>query len=676
MLTKKRIGFIYTPIIISCIIFVYECILLHFTNSSGRLNIILLFSVSAGMAVSFLLSLTLSNRISHAIGSVILSVLTIAYITETLLKRSFGYYYPVKTITGMAGEVAGSYGGTIWSTILSGLIPILLSVGITLLFIIPGKRLTFHPRHKIFTRSVIFVLIFVFHFAALGVLNAENNSNGKALAVTDRDYYKSAYDFNEAVPRFGLLTTMRLDLYYSIFGIKDPVTDDLPDENIVHDSPDSPEQQIQDIDFERLYKAETDKTLRSLHSYLSSVPPTTKNEYTGIFKGKNLIFICAEALSPYAVSPDITPTLYKLTHSGFVFSDYYQPSFGESTSGGEYSLLLSQIPKRDSGESGMSMQLACSENLRYSLPGLFAKNGYRVQGYHNNSYTYYSRNITHPKMGMDWYGCGGSVTEDKNDDFNISEHISPGWPRSDDEMIKATVNRYIAEDSPFFCYYMSVSGHNNYSFSENSMSRKNKNITDSLGYSDRVKAYIACQYELEKALTTLISELEANGKLADTVIALSNDHYPYGLSPTWQGNAGTDPLSELYGTTVNSIQKREKGILFIWNSEIRKPIDVSKPVCSVDVMPTLLNLFGMTYDSRLLAGRDALSDGDGLVFFSDLSWKTSKAEFNAKTGKISISVSGVDDDYISNISQEVKKRIQYSKLIRRKDYFKALDGYV
>ncbi len=673
MQTKKRLDYIYTPIIISCIIFVYECILLHFTNSDGKINTILLFSLSAGMAVSFLLSLTLSHRISHAIGSVILSVLTIAYITETLLKRSFGYYYPVQTVTGMAGAVAGSYGGTIWSTILSGILPILLAVGVTLLFIIPGKRLTFHPKHKIFTRSVIFALIFVFHFSALSVIRGGTNAKMKTISATDYDYYTDSYDFNEAVPRFGLLTTLRLDFYYSIFGNQEPATNDFPDDVLTNEYPSSAIYQTQDIDFEKLYENESNKAIRSLHSYFSSVTPTQNNKYTGFFKGKNLIFICAEALSPYAVSPEITPTLYRLTHDGFVFSDYYQPSFGESTSGGEYALLLGQIPKRDSGESGMSMQLACEENLRYSLPGLFLKNGYTVQGFHNNSYTYYSRNITHPKMGMDWYGCGGSVTKSGDDSFNLSEYISPGWPRSDDEMIKATVDKYITSDDPFFCYYISVSGHNNYSFSENAISRKNQKAVDLLPYSERVKAYIACQYELEKALTTLIKELEKSGKLSDTVIALSNDHYPYGLSPTWQGNAGTDPLSELYGTNVNNIIKREKGIFFIWNSEMKSPEKITKPVCGIDVMPTLLNLFGISYDSRLLAGRDALSEGDGLVFFSDLSWKTAKAEYNAKTGKITRFISEISDDYISETNKEVKNRILYSKLIRRKDYFKTIE---
>ncbi len=673
MQVKKRLNYLYTPLIISLIIFVYECILLHFTESSGKINVILLFSLSAGMAVSFLLSLTLTHRISHAIGCVMLSVLTVAYIAEILLKRSFGYYYPIQTVTGMAGDVAGSYGGTIISTIASGILPILLAVGATLLFIIPGKKLTFHPKHKIFTRSIIFILIFVFHFSAVGAIRS--NSKAKTIAATDYDYYTDAYDFNEAVPRFGLLTSLRLDLYYAIFGSDDTVIDIKSQENKTNTQTTTQTNiyQTESYDFDKLYTKETNKTIRSIHSYIASVKPTKKNEYTGYFKGKNLIFICAEALSPYAVSPEITPTLYRLTNSGFVFHDYYQPSFGESTIGGEYSLLLSQIPKRDSGEKGMCMQLACEENLRYSMPGLFSKNGYTAQGFHNNSYTYYSRNVTHPKMGMDWYGCGGSVTQDPDKAFDISERLSTGWPRSDNEMIAATIGEYINSDKPFFCYYMSVSGHNNYSFSENTMARKNKNITENLDYSERVKAYIACQYELESALTTLIYELEKAGKLDDTVIALSNDHYPYGLSPTWQGNSGSDPLAELYGKSVDSTIKREKGLLFIWNSAMNKPVVIDKPVCGIDVLPTILNLFGISYDSRLLAGRDALSDCEGLVFFSDLSWKSEKAEFNAKTGKLTIFDKNVDDDYISGISAEVKNRILYSKLIRRKDYMKLLD---
>ena len=94
---------------------------------------------------------------------------------------------------------------------------------------------------------------------------------------------------------------------------------------------------VSDVDFAKLSESESDETLKSMHQYVNSVAPSEKNEYTGLFKGKNLILICAEAFSDQVISKELTPTLYRLTHKGIYFSDFYQPNWGGSTSTGEYS---------------------------------------------------------------------------------------------------------------------------------------------------------------------------------------------------------------------------------------------------------------------------------------------------------------------------------------------------
>ena len=100
-----------------------------------------------------------------------------------------------------------------------------------------------------------------------------------------------------------------------------------------------------DIPFEELIKKEGNEAIRSMHKYFSSVKPTKKNEYTGKFKGKNLILITAEGFSPYAVRKDITPTLYKMQEEGFKFNNFYTPTWGVSTSDGEYVACTGLLPK-------------------------------------------------------------------------------------------------------------------------------------------------------------------------------------------------------------------------------------------------------------------------------------------------------------------------------------------
>ena len=81
-----------------------------------------------------------------------------------------------------------------------------------------------------------------------------------------------------------------------------------------------------------------------MHNYFENQAPTNKNEYTGMFAGKNLIFIVAEGFYPIAIDEKLTPTLYKLTNSSFVFDNYYQPIYNCSTSDGEFINQLSILP--------------------------------------------------------------------------------------------------------------------------------------------------------------------------------------------------------------------------------------------------------------------------------------------------------------------------------------------
>ena len=78
---------------------------------------------------------------------------------------------------------------------------------------------------------------------------------------------------------------------------------------------------VMDIDFETLIATEEDEDVRAMHEYFSTQEPTLKNEHTGRFEGYNLIHITAEGFAPYAIDPEYTPTLYKMVHDGYNFTN-------------------------------------------------------------------------------------------------------------------------------------------------------------------------------------------------------------------------------------------------------------------------------------------------------------------------------------------------------------------
>ena len=401
-------------------------------------------------------------------------------------------------------------------------------------------------------------------------------------------------------------------------------------------------------DFAKLAEQESNKEIKTLHTYFSGLSPEKENEYTGKFAGYNLILLTAEAFSPLAVDKELTPTLYKLTHSGFVFENFYTPLWYTSTSDGEYVACTGLLP-----DGANSMTRSAKNDMRFAFGNQFAAIGYQTLAYHNHKYSYYSRDKSHPNLGYTYKGIGNGLLLP-----------STCWPRSDLEMMEVTVPEYIDRE-PFHVYYMTVSGHMEYTFTDNTMANRNRGVVEDLPYSEPAKAYLACNYELEKALTYLLERLEAEGIAEHTVIALSADHYPYGLEKQY--------IDELAGHEVEENFELYKNYFILWSAGMEEKITIEKYCSGLDIAPTLANLFGLPYDSRLYAGSDILSDQEGLVIFDNKSFITDRVAYNAVTGTATpLNGATVTEEYLEGKKREVKQKFAMSKGILVNDYFSYL----
>ena len=393
----------------------------------------------------------------------------------------------------------------------------------------------------------------------------------------------------------------------------------------------------------------------ALHQYFSTVEPTNKNAWTGYFQGKNLIWIVAEGFSSHVLDPERTPTLYRLANSGFVFENFYTPLWGVSTSDGEYVTTTGLIPK-----SGVWSYSRSSENyMPFGFGTQFSQLGYRTLAYHDYLYSYYDRDRSHPNMGYEYRGIGNGL------DMELTEQFP-----SDLEMMEKTVPEYVHE-AQFMVYYLTVSGHLNYTLEENAMCRRHWDEVKDLPYSEAVRCYLACQMELELAVTSLVEQLEEAGKLDDTVIVLSADHYPYGLTD--------EEYSELLGHPVDPVFERYESTLILWNNQMAQPQVVEKRCSSLDVMPTLSNLFGLEYDSRLMAGRDIFSDAEELVIFANYSFLNEQGAYNSITDEFhfwedadSETPQLPSESYIAEQMAQVQNRVAYSAAILDHDYYRKV----
>ena len=173
--------------------------------------------------------------------------------------------------------------------------------------------------------------------------------------TTDKNSIYSSYNlyFNTQAPvlsakKFGLLTTMGIDLNRTIFGFNEKAVEITIDNQKSNSATEEVEYNNLDIDFESLIANETNSTIVSMHKYFDSLEGTKKNDYTGMFEGKNVVFFLAESLDPIAIDPVLTPTLYKLANGGFNFTNYYSPKYPMSTADGEFRTEWSLISSRGS----------------------------------------------------------------------------------------------------------------------------------------------------------------------------------------------------------------------------------------------------------------------------------------------------------------------------------------
>lgn len=605
--------------------------------------LITIFTVLSTIFIDLITSL-FTKKVNKWLMIIINCFLSILFIAQIINYRFYGNVISIYSIIH-GGQVFG-FLSAIFSVLWQN-IPcvILLLIPIPLYIIFNKKIETDNLSWKvILKKNGLLIIVFI-----LSLLSLQTDKK-EIYSAKNLYYYRHAP--LETVKKLGMLTTLRLDLERTITGFEENLTKvtnlNLPKVKEDTKNEDKIKYNIEDIDFLKLAEEETKTEIKNIHYYMANETPTKQNKYTGMFKDKNLIVITAEAFSPIAVNEALTPTLYKLVNQGFTFTNFYSPIYYVSTSDGEYVSLTSLLPK----ESVWSFYKSSKNYLPYVYGNIFKNLGYETYAFHDGQYKYYDRNLSHPNMGYKYMACGNGLEKLMN---------CKKWPQSDLEMINATFDMYSNEEK-FVAYYMSISGHLEYNFYGNNMANKNKALVADTEYSDKIKAYIACQIELDKALEELINKLKEKDILDDTVIVLSADHYPYGLT-----NDDINSVTPLEDAKFDI----HKNNLIIWSNTMKKNIKIDKIAESLDILPTILNLFGINYDSRLLIGKDILSDTDGLVILNDRSWITKYGKYNASTQKFtSLTEEEIPENYVNKINEIVANKFVISKNILDTNYYK------
>jgi lipoteichoic acid synthase len=614
---------------------------------SSGLVFSLLFSISLALIFYIICSLS-QGKVRYVLSTLLLGLSAFTFCSQLIYFKVFRIFYTLYSVRN-ASQVF-EFWKEIFSTILKNFLWIILAFLPVILIIAMCKKILSTEKVTWSYRILLIFCVILSHLlglAGVSIGSREQNS--------PYELYLNSNDPILSVEKLGVITTMRLDLQRLLWDLSPALEVTAP--IVLEPSPEVPadkpieeekvEYNTMNIDFTNLISNEKNKAIMEMHKYFEKVQPTSKNAYTGKYKGYNLILITAEAFSPYAVREDVTPTLYKMVHEGYNFTNFYNPLWGVSTSDGEYVACTSLLPK-----SGVwSFEKSGSIYMPFALGNQLKPLDYKTTAYHNHTYSYYKRDISHPNMGYVYKGLGKGLIVKKT------------WPESDLEMMEKTVPEYISSQ-PFHTYYMTVSGHLQYNFMGNAMASKNKEYVKNLPYSEAGRAYIAAQIELDRALGYLLNQLEEAGIADKTLIALSPDHYPYGLEDK--------QIDELAGHVVEKNFELYKSNFILYTKGM-EPVTIDKPCSSLDILPTLSNMLGLQYDSRLLMGRDIFSNSEPLVTFLNKSFITDKGRYNSKTGEFTPN-NGVEieGDYINSISSIINNKFYYSAKILETDYYKKV----
>ena len=664
------------------------------------------FGCAAGMLI-MAVTTPFSRKVNLIVAEVASCAFTLAYLIEMFCKKILQTYYPI-SILGVASEnKMDDYVEVVITTVLKNIPIVLVMFAPTILLFIFGARFLKFAKLSWKFSAIAAGGMIVLHL--LGLLIVHMPWKGD---VTPSELYKTDTAIEDQVDQLGLLNMLRLDVKHMIIPVEADLDDDFgePDtaidiretdtdkktetetgtgtetdtetesepgtesetesetepETVVDRSPN-----VMDVDLESLANS-SDKKIQWLAKYFNSKTPTNKNEYTGMFKDYNVVFFTIEGFSSYGVSEKLTPTLYKMMNSGFVFENFYTPLHYTSTSGGECQNLLGLYPK-DGNPISMKETGVQKTDCYFSLAQQLKREGYQVIGFHGNG-NMYGRLESHTNLGYDWRQYQHGFECEMN-----NAGTKPLWPQRDRYVVEASVDEYINSDKPFHVYYMTISGHMPYS--SNYVTRQYRDMVDSLPYTENTRNYLTTIIEMDKAMELLLQKLEEAGKLEKTLIVAAADHVPYFDVATLEelANAKFGDSADLeYLKEQNINTDVYRNMLIMWSASMKEPVKVDKVCGQVDILPTVSNLLGLEYDSRMLSGTDILSESEGLVIFHSHSWISDRGHYNRYTQEFKpaegVSMTEAEtEEYVSAMKDRVSNILKCTELIIQTNFYhKAL----
>ena len=397
------------------------------------------------------------------------------------------------------------------------------------------------------------------------------------------------------------------------------------------------------INFIRNNKKLTNYESKLLDENFKQNITSNKNKYTGIFKNKNLIIIQLESIDDFLLTEDIMPATYKIMNNSLNFTNHYSyTSGGGSTFNSELMVNTGYSSAYTYNQSANSF---IKSNYSYSLPNLLKKEGYKPNVFHMNTGKFYSRKINYKSFGYNNYYGLKDLKEYDNSKYLLDRNLI---------LNETFYNASIKEEKPFLSSFITYSAHMPYT--------TKKGVCNLLSKTENLTEYECLKLQAKETdyfIKLLLDKLKEEKLLDDTIIIMYADHYLYTLEDK-------TILKEHKETENNLINHTP---FFIWSNG--KYVKTIKEINSqLDILPTILNLFGIDYYSNYYIGEDILDPSyNELIFFPNGDW------YNGKTyitnGKYSFGKK-ISNKELNKNNEIVKRKMTLNDAVRKSNYFNNL----
>ncbi len=341
----------------------------------------LLFIIPICTFLTILCGLSKNIKTNRIVFLIITCSLLILYLSQTIYFKIYDSFFSYNSFVFL-GAVKDGF-SKVFETILQN--------GISILFMLLPLLFLFSPLTKSISQNnlkdISIFLIFAMLFHIYGIFTINTLEKNEKYSMYNLYYNLDIPIYN--TKDFGLLTFLRLSIQRGLTSFEE---NSISSEDIYSNEITSLFSVVNikynalNINFNELKKTEKNHKIKEIHDYMSNKTPTKQNEYTGIFKNKNVIYILAESLNDIAIDKNLTPTLYKLYNTGFYFSNYYSPKYPAGTADGEYMLEWGMLPVIGNDYSLIDLVYISHP---YNIATMFKKNNYKTYAYHNY-YGYYN----------------------------------------------------------------------------------------------------------------------------------------------------------------------------------------------------------------------------------------------------------------------------------------------